>query len=303
MHRQRKSSFHGRIATRAVTAVAVVALGLATAAPSAPTGAATSAASRLAICRTEMPSLEYARGHLTVATDNPVSSPWYVQNHPANGQGYEAGVVYAVASQLGVVRRDVTWVVEPYATSYVAGKKPFDFDANEVTYAPARARAVSFSTSYYDVHQAIVALKDNPIVTNHSVRQLRTYRYGDLAGTPGLAYITRFIHPRTPAQSFSTMTALVSALESGVIDALVIDTPTGNYMTTSQLVDSSGNPFATVVGQFPSTGDHYALVFQKGNPLVGCVDLALATLRANGTLASLTQRWLGSYTHLPTIKP
>lgn len=300
MHRQRNSSFDGRIAPRLAAVAIVVAL---SASGAAPAGAAKSSASRLAICRSEMPSLEYARGHLTVATDNPVSSPWYIQNHPANGQGYEAGVVYAVASQLGVVRRDVTWVVEPYAASFAAGKKPFDFDANEVTYAPTRARAVSFSTSYYDVHQAIVALKDNPIVTSHSPHQLRTYRYGDLAGTPGLAYITRYIHPRLAAQSYPTMAALVAALESGVIDALVIDTPTGNYMTTSQLVDSSGNPFATVVGQFPSTGDHYALVFQKGNPLVGCVDLALATLRANGTISSLTKRWLGSYTQVPTIIP
>ncbi len=300
MHRQRNSSSHGRIAPRALALALVVALGAPVAAPA---GATTSSASRLANCRVEMPTLEYARGHLTVATDNPVSAPWYVQNHPANGQGYEAGVVYAVASQLGIARHDVSWVVAPYASSYAAGKKAFDFDANEITYVKARARDVSFSSSYYDVHQAIVALTTNPIVTNHSPAQLRTYRYGDLAGTPGLAYITRYIHPRTATQSYSTMAALVAALKSGTIDALVIDTPTGNYMTTSQLVDASGNPFATVVGQFPSTGDHYSLVFQKGNPLVGCVDLALATLRANGTIASLTKRWLGDYTQVPTIKP
>ena len=300
MHRQRNSSFYGRIAPRLVAAAMVVAI---SGALVTQTGAATSFTSRLATCRTEMPSLEHVRGHLTVATDNPVSSPWYVQNHPANGQGYEAGVVYAIANQLGVARRDVTWVVQPYATSYLAGKKPFDFDANEITYDPTRSKAVSFSTSYYDVHQAIVALKDNPIVSNHTPRELRSYRYGDLVGTPGLAYITRYIHPRTKTQSYSTMAALVTALENGVIDALVIDTPTGNYMTTSQLLDSNGNPFATVVGQFPSTGDHYALVFQKGNPLVGCVDLALATLRANGTMASLTKRWLGAYLEVPTIIP
>ena len=300
MHRVRNSSSRGRIAPRAAALALILALG---APVGAPAGAVTSSALRLANCRVEMPSLEYARGHLTVATDNPVSSPWYVQNHPANGQGYEAGVVYAVASLLGVRRHDVTWVVEPYATSVAPGKKAFDFDANEVTFSRAHLKAVSFSTSYYDVHQAIVALTNNPIVSNHTPRQLRTYRYGDLAGTPGLAYITHHIHPRTTTQSYATMAALVGALKDGTIDALVIDTPTGNYMTTSQLLDTSGNPFATVVGQFPSTGDHYSLVFQRANPLVGCVDLALATLRANGTIASLTKRWLGAYDQVPTIAP
>ena len=269
----------------------------------APAGAATSTASRLANCRVEMPSLEYASGHLTVATDNPVSSPWYLQNHPANGQGYEAGVVYAVASQLGIARHNVNWVVQSYASSYAAGKKPYDFDANEVTFAKSRLKDVGFSTSYFDLHQAIVALTGSPIVANHAPRQLRTYRYGGLAGTPGLAYITRYIHPRTKTKSYATMAALVAALKNGAIDALVIDTPTGKYMTTSQLVNANGSPFATVVGQFPSTGDHYSLVFRKGNPLIGCVDLALAALRANGTMASLTKRWLGAYTQVPTIAP
>ena len=300
MPHQRIPSKHRRITTWAVGFSLLVTL-----LPLAGTtgGAATSSTSMLSRCRVEMPALEYRPGWLTVATDNPVSAPWYIQNHPSNGQGYEAGVVYAVASKLGVPRQRVTWVVQPYATSYVGGKKPFDFDANEVTYSPTRAKAVSFSTSYYDVHQAIVALKGNPIVSNHTPQQLRTYRYGDLAGTPGLTYITRYIHPRTPTQSYATMDALVAALESGIIDALVIDTPTGNYMTSSQLVDSSGTPFATLVGQFPSVGDHYALVFKKGNPLVGCVDLALGTLRDNGTIASLAKRWLGAYEQLPSITP
>ena len=42
-----------------------------------------------------------------------------------------------------------------------------------------------------------------------------------------------------------------------------------------------------MVAQFPSTGEHYGLLFPKGNPLVGCVNKALATLNRNGTLAAL----------------
>jgi polar amino acid transport system substrate-binding protein len=57
------------------------------------------------------------------------------------------------------------------------------------------------------------------------------------------------------------------------------------------------------VAQFPSTGEHYGLLFAKGNPLVSCVNKALATLKSNGTLAKLTAQYLKDFTSVPTIKP
>jgi polar amino acid transport system substrate-binding protein len=50
-------------------------------------------------------------------------------------------------------------------------------------------------------------------------------------------------------------------------------------------------------------GEHYGLVLAKGNPLVTCVNKALANLTSNGTLSSLQKRYLGIYLHFPTIKP
>jgi polar amino acid transport system substrate-binding protein len=58
-----------------------------------------------------------------------------------------------------------------------------------------------------------------------------------------------------------------------------------------------------MVAQFPSTGEHYGLLFRKGNPLAACVDQALAALRANGTLRKLQQRYLQIYLKVPVIKP
>jgi polar amino acid transport system substrate-binding protein len=58
-----------------------------------------------------------------------------------------------------------------------------------------------------------------------------------------------------------------------------------------------------MVAQFPSTGEHYGLLFAKGNPLVTCVNKALATLKSNGTLATLASKYLRIYTSVPTIKP
>ena len=44
------------------------------------------------------------------------------------------------------------------------------------------------------------------------------------------------------------------------------------------------------------------MVFAKGNPLVGCVNRALATLKANGTLKQIQQQWLAKATGAPVLK-
>ena len=266
-------------------------------------GAASASALSLASCKSTVSSQEYAKGTLTVATDNPVYTPWFVNNKPSNGKGYESALVYAIAKVLGISKSNVNWVVEPFDSSYAPGPKKFDFDINEISYTAARAKVVTFSTSYYDVQQSIVALKTNKIVKHHSPAQLKTYLYGDQIGTTGLAYINNNIKPTKPARVFSTLDQAVAELQNGQIDALVIDTPTGQYMASAQIVSKDKKLVATQVGQFPSVGEHYGLLFQKGDPLVSCVNVALAALKSNGTIASLQSKWLSIYTSVPVIKP
>ena len=239
----------------------------------------------------------YTKGALTVATDNPVYTPWFEKNKPSNGQGYESAVAYAIAHQLGFKPSQVVWVTEPFSSSYAPGTKKFDFDINEISYTPQRAQAVTFSNSYYDVQQAIVALKGSPIVTHHAAADLKKYLYGDQVGTTGLTYITNNIQPTQQPRVFDTLSEVSAALEAHRIDALITDTPTAQYMASAQL------KHGVLVAQFPSVGEHYGLLFHLGNPLVTCVNKAIATLKANGTLAALQKKYLQIYLTFPTIQP
>jgi polar amino acid transport system substrate-binding protein len=266
----------------------------------ATSGAATSA---LAACQTKIKSQEFTPGKLTVATDNPAYTPWFVGNKPSNGKGFESAVAYAVAKTLGVSKANVVWAYEPFDNSYTPGPKKFDFDINEISYTAQRATAVTFSVSYYDVTQSIVALKGSVVAKMHTPGELKTYLFGDQIGTTGLAYIYNQIHPTQQTRVYSSLDLAVSALESGQINAIVVDTPDGQYMATSQVKNTKHKIDGVQVGQFPSTGEHYGLLFKKGNPLVGCVNVALNSLKANGTLAALTNKWLNIYTSVPTIKP
>jgi polar amino acid transport system substrate-binding protein len=285
----------------AACAAVVVTGGLAACGSSAGNGSASgspSASGSTASCTKSALSHQlHTPGVLTVATDNPVYPPWFVSNKPANGKGYESAVAYAIAAKLGFAKSKVTWVQEPFLKAIAPGPKSFDFDINEVSVTPQRAQVVTFSDSYYPVQQAIVARKGTPIATKHSAAQLKTYLYGDQNGTTGLTYITDHIQPTKQPKVFDTLAQAAAALEAGRIDALVTDTPTAQYMTTQQLKHT------VLVGQFPTVGEHYGLVFNKGNTLVTCVNKAIASLQSDGTLTALQKQYLGIYLNFPTIKP
>jgi polar amino acid transport system substrate-binding protein len=260
----------------------------------------------LASCTTSLNAHEFTKGKLTVATDSPAYTPWFEHNTPSNGKGYESAVAYAIAKELGVTKSNVAWVHEPFNASFAPGVKKFDFDINEVSYTSARAKVVTFSNSYYDVQQSIIALKGSKIAKDHTPAALKTYQYGDQIGTTGLLYIDQHIKPTKAARVYNSLANAASALETGQIDAIVLDTPDGQYMASSdsgEVVNSNNKNIAVQVGQFPSVGEHYGLLFQKGDKLVGCVNAAIAALKSNGTLAALQTHWLSIYTSVPVIRP
>ena len=283
--------------TVVLVALVVIGLGLAARGPGAALASTPKVAAASSCGYQSVQPYLFKKGVLTVATDSPAYDPWFINNTPSNGKGYESAVAYAIAKQLGFAKARVKWTVEPFDASFAPGPKSFDFDINEISYTAQRATVVSFSTSYYDVQQALVALKKNPIVKRHTPAELRTYVYGDQIGSTSLAFIYNELRPTHQPSVFNTLNDAKSALQVNRIQALVADTPTAQYISSSEI------PNSVVVGQFPSTGEHYGLLFAKGDKLVACVDKALGTLKANGTLSKLQREWLGIYTSIPTIKP
>jgi polar amino acid transport system substrate-binding protein len=277
-------------------AVAALGAGLAACGSSGPSTASSGSGSISCTYSGEQKYL-FAKGSLTVGTDKPAYPPWFLGNDPSNGKGYESAVAYAVAAQMGFKPAQVKWVYEPFNNAYAPGPKKFDFDINEISVTPQRSQAVSFSTSYFNVQQSLVALKGTPIVTRHSPADLTGYVFGDQVGTTSLAFINSQIQPTHPPRVFQTLNDVKQALQTHQIAALVADTPTAQYISSSEISGS------VLVGQFPSSGEHFGLLFSKGNPLVSCADKALATLNRNGTLAALEKKYLQVYLSVPAIKP
>ena len=247
-------------------------------------------------------------GTLTIGTGNPEFSPWYeggtpkgstfAVNDPATGKGYESAVAYALARKLGFSKEEVEWKAVSFNQTFKPGPKDFDFAMQQISYNPQRAKAVDFSESYYEVNQALVALSDKPIASATTIADLKDAKLGAVVGTTNYDYVVDNIKPSKKPSVYDTLSDNVAALKNGQIDGLVTDFPTAYYIANVQLSN------ATLVGRFPTVGtqEHFGLTFEKGNPLVGCVNKALAALKQDGTLDRLEQQWITSKAHAPLIQ-
>lgn len=238
-------------------------------------------------------------GVLTVGTDSPAYEPWFSDNDPANGRGFESAVAYAVAGQLGFGPEDVAWVTVPFNSAYQPGEKDFDFDINQIAITPEITEAVGLSDGYYTVAQALIALDNSPAADATSIADLRRLRLGAETGTTSLTVLRQGLEPEVPPEAFRSIDHAQRAMADGLVDGIVADLPDAFYITAAQI------PEATIVGQFRLDGgaeEEFGLLFEKDSELIDCVNLALESLRADGTLESLEAEWLSAATGIPVLE-
>ena len=131
-----------------------------------------------------------------------------------------------------------------------------------------------------------------------SINGLRKYKLGAQLGTTSYQYIVNNIKPSPSVKVYDTNDAAVAALKNGQIDGLVVDLPTAFYVTAVQV------PNGKIIGQFAAKGtqERFGMVFRKGNPLVACVNNALANMKRTGVLKRIQQIWLAKVTGAPVLK-
>jgi polar amino acid transport system substrate-binding protein len=236
-------------------------------------------------------------GTLTIGTDDPAYPPYFEDNDPTNGKGFESATAYAIAGQLGYDAADVKWTVIPFNASYAPGPKDFDFDLNQISITPRRAEQVDFSVPYYEADQAVVALKDSDAAGATSLADLADAKIGVQIGTTSLDAVTASIEPSEDPQVFDNSNDVVSALKNGQVDAVVVDVPTAFYLTAAQV------PEATTVGQFAAPGgDQWGALLEKDSPLTDCVSAAITALNESGDLPAIEQKWMSDVANAPLLQ-
>ncbi|GAA4177079.1 ABC transporter substrate-binding protein [Gryllotalpicola koreensis] len=240
------------------------------------------------------------KGKLTIATSQPAYAPWVEDNKPQSGNGFEAAVAYAVADKLGFSKSDVKWVRDDFDKSIAPGPKDFDLNLQQFSITAERKKAVDFSSPYYTTSQVVITTSKSKAADATSLADLKGDLIGAAAGTTSYTDAVADIAPSQQVQVFNSNDDAVTALKSGQVDAIVVDLPTGFYITGAELDDGK------IIGQLPAvkgdTGDQFGIVLPKGSKLTKKVSDAVDALQKDGTLAQLEQKWLNSQGNAPLLK-
>jgi polar amino acid transport system substrate-binding protein len=259
-------------------------------------GGASTSAEQADACSKDGLALTNA-GQLTVGTDKPAFPPYFVDDDPTNGKGFESAVAYAVADELGFAENEVQWTVVPFNASYAPGPKDFDFDINQISITPQREKVVDFSRPYYTAPQAVVTPKNSEFANAETFVDLEGATVGVQIGTTSLEAVDQVMQPAEDPKVFNDSNDVVTALKQGQVDAVVVDLPTAFFVTAAQV------PNSKIVGQFSAPGgDSFGLLLEKDSELTECVDQALTALEESGELERITNKWMGAAAGAPELR-
>lgn len=235
-------------------------------------------------------------GKLTVGTGDPVYPPWMLNNDPASGEGFENGLVYALAEEMGFDRDDVVWVPTTFDQAIAPGPKNFDFNIQQISVTEARAEVVTFSQVYFQPEKAVIALPGSPVENASSFEDLRAARWGAVIGTTDLAYLENILDIQGAAV-YDDQIGVFQAMQAGQIDATLVALPTALFATAVQI------PEASIVAMLPADENDrgHGLLFEFGNPLIEWVDDALSAVIARGVVEDLKNEYLVADPDLPMI--
>lgn len=238
----------------------------------------------------------YKDGFLTIATDSPAYPPYFEDDNPSNGKGFESALAYAIADEMGFEKDGIEWAKVPFNAAYAPGEKKFDFDLNQISIKPSREKAVDFSVPYYTASQGVLVGKGSDLEGITSIDGLKDATIGVQIGTTSLDAVEDEIQPSTDPKVFDNSNDVVSALNQGQVDAIVVDLPQAIYLRDAIVSGSS------VVGQFDAPGgDQWGAVLDKGSQMTACVSQAIENLEDDGTLEEITDKWMSGAADAPKL--
>ena len=234
------------------------------------------------------------KGELTIATDKPAYPPYFIDNDPTNGKGFESAVAYAVADELGYDKAKVKWTVEPFNSSYAPGPKDFDFDVNQISITP-RAKGRRLLDAVLHGQPGGRRPRRTPTRPSDIARRAQGAKLGVQIGTTSLDGGRRGDRAGRGPAGLQQLRRRGHGAQERPGDAVVVDVPTALYVTAAQVQD------ADVVGQF--RGARRRPVGRAARQGLPAHRLRLAGDRggwkASGELDALNQRWMSKAAGAP----
>ena len=194
--------------------------------------------------------------------------------------GFDIDLMKAVAKKAGF---EVEFKNTPF-DSVLAGISTCQFDAaiSAITITPDRAKSMSFSNPYVNAGQIVTVAADNTSI--NGAKDLVGKKVAVQLGTTGEEEAKKI--ESVTVKPFDTADLAFQELMNGQVDGVIVDAP-----TTQVYIDRNKDKIKTVGGMF--TDEKYGIaVCKKNTELVNKINAALAELEKDGTIKSLTEKWL-----------
>ena len=222
---------------------------------------------------------------VTVVTENAYPPLQFIQNGDAIGWEYDAMAEIARRLNIDVVYENSSWDAMIPAVS----EAQYDIGMTGITIRDDRAEVVDFSDPYMTSEMVMLVRGDED-------------RFSDAASFAADADLLMAAQPGTTPfyvgvydvldgdeanpriRTMETFGATVQALRTGDVDLVLTDGTAGQGY-----VDASDGALK-IVGEKLGTED-FGFIFPKGSPLVGPINLAIADMKADGTLDALNTQW------------
>ena len=265
--------------------VAATALGLAACAPASTEGVVSAASGDASAAPVDGLSLADVQdaGKLVVGTEGTYQPFTFHEGGSGSLTGYDVEVITAVAEKLGVTPEFEETQWDAIFAGLDAGR--FDLIANQVSINPERQARYSFSEPYTVSRGVVIVPEANTDITSLADLDGKT-----TAQSQSSNWYTTATDAGAKVEVVEGWAESIALLEQGRIDATVNDELT--------FLDYEKNdPTAAAAVKVGATTDDVSesafVVRQGSDDLVAAIDTALDDLRADGTLASISEKYFG----------
>ena len=209
--------------------------------------------------------------------------PWEFSDARGEFVGFEIDLIREVGERMG---RDVEIVNIPFNGLFSAVQSGrIDVAMSSMTITEKRLGSVAFAQPYYDSAQSLTVLSGSKATGLDDMRGLvigvDTGSTGDMWTTAnqakyGFAEIRRF----------EGLAPAMLDLQSRRIDGYISDIPSLQYFVKDK-------PYFKVIERI-ETGESYSMMFARNSAVVAQVNDIISTLKEEGYVAELHEKWFGT---------
>lgn len=212
----------------------------------------------------------------------PSNPPWEFKNEAGSFEGFEVEVAREIAKRLG---RDVAFQDLGFQALFAAiSSGRIDLAVSSIAVNAERLKNQGFTQPYYDGDGAIVGQQSSAI---SALTGLQGKTIGAIAATTGEAWLKQNAEKYGLAEikSYSALQDLLLDVQNGRLDGGVGEIAGFQYAILKL-------PKLKILLRIP-TGERFAMMGKKGNPLLVQVNDMISAMKTDGTMAAIHKKWFG----------